>query len=135
MRSRRGWSRCCRTGLRAGGGRWADHRKVINGVLWRTRTGSPWRDLPECYGCWQTVYDRHRRWSADGTWAAVLAELRRGCDAAEGAGWMVAVDSGTARAHQHAAGARRSPAAHVRGAEPKDTNRPRGRRWAAPAAA
>jgi hypothetical protein len=57
--------------------RWADHRKVINGVLWRTRTGSPWRDLPGCYGCWQTVYDRHRRWSADGTWAAVLAELRR----------------------------------------------------------
>jgi len=97
------------------GGRWADHRKVINGVLWRTRTGSPWRDLPERYGCWQTVYDRHRRWSADGTWAVVLGELRRGCDAAEGRGWTLAVDSGAVRAHQHAAGARRAPAAHLRG--------------------
>jgi transposase len=97
------------------GGRWADHRKVVNGVLWRTRTGAPWRDLPECYGCWQTVYDRHRRWSADGTWAAVLGELRRGCDAAEGPDWTVAVDSGAVRAHQHAAGARRSRPPHLRG--------------------
>ena len=97
------------------GGRWADHRTVINGVFWRTRTGSPWRDLPEGYGCWQTVYDRHRRWSADGTWAAVLDELRRGCDAAEGQGWTVAVDAGVVRAHQHAAGARRAPAPHLRG--------------------
>ncbi len=53
---------------------------MINGVLWRTRTGSPWRDVPEDYGHWKTVYHRHRRWSADGTWAAVLDELRRGAD-------------------------------------------------------
>lgn len=62
------------------GGRWADHRAVINGVLWRTRTSSPWRDLPSGYGHWKTVYHRHRRWSADGTWVGILAELRRGCD-------------------------------------------------------
>lgn len=91
------------------GGRWMDHRKVVDGVLWRTRTGSPWRDLPESYGHWKTVYNRHRRWSADGTWAGVLSGLQRGCDLDE-AQWVVAVDSTVIRAHQDAAGARhRSP--------------------------
>jgi transposase len=91
------------------GGRWADHRMVINGVLWRVRTGSPWRDLPACYGNWKTVYNRHRRWSADGTWTEVLAELRRGCDQTGQAEWSAAVDSTVVRAHQHAAGAPREP--------------------------
>ena len=54
------------------GGQWIDHRMVIDGVLWRTRAGAPWRDLPESYGNWKTVYNRHRRWSADGTWVLVL---------------------------------------------------------------
>jgi transposase len=93
------------------GGRWADHRQVINGVLWRTRTGSPWRDLPACYGNWKTVYNRHLRWSTDGTWTEILTELRRGCDADDGEEWTVSVDSSVVRAHQHAAGARRTPAA------------------------
>ena len=93
------------------GGRWADHA-VINGVLWRTRTGSPWRDLPTDYGNWKTVYNRHRRWSRDGTWARVLHELRRGCDVPEGRDWTVGIDSTVVRAHQHAAGAQ-----HVRPAE------------------
>src|SRR5258705_10359414 len=92
------------------GGQWLGPRTVINGVLWRTRTGSPWRDLPGEFGKWKTVYMRHRRWSADGTWERVLDELRRGCDQAEGREWTVGVDSLTARAHQHAAGAPRSPA-------------------------
>lgn len=91
------------------GGRWADHRAVINGVFWRTRTGSPWRDLPTGYGNWKTVYNRHRRWSGDGTWVAVLDELRRGCDVGEPGEWAVGVDSTVVRAHQHAAGARRGP--------------------------
>lgn len=83
---------------------WKDHRLVVNGVLWRTRTGSPWRDLPESYGCWKTVYNRHRRWSADGTWIQVLTELQRGCDLDEDQ-WVVAIDSTVVRAHHHAAGA------------------------------
>jgi transposase len=87
------------------GGRWADHRQVINGVFWRTRSGVPWRDLPAQYGHWKTAYNRHRRWSGDGTWERILDELRRDADATEGAGWTVAVDSGVVRAHQHAAGA------------------------------
>jgi transposase len=91
---------------------WKDHRTVVNGVLWRTRTGSPWRDLPESYGCWKTVYNRHRRWSADGTWAEVLSELQRGCDVAEDQ-WVVAIDSTVVRAHHHAAGARHEPPGDV----------------------
>jgi transposase len=39
------------------GGRWRDHRTVVNGILWKLRTGSPWRDLPERYGPWQTCYE------------------------------------------------------------------------------
>ena len=38
------------------GKQWKDHRTVINGILWKLRTGAPWRDLPECYGSWQTCY-------------------------------------------------------------------------------
>ncbi|MEU9148921.1 transposase, partial [Streptomyces sp. NPDC048349] len=63
------------------GGRWADHRTVVNGLLYRTRTGIPWRDLPERYGSWQTVYERHRRWPADGTWSKILQALQTGADA------------------------------------------------------
>lgn len=99
------------------GGRWADHRSVINGVLWRTRTSSPWRDLPGDYGHWKTVYHRHRRWSADGTWVRILDELRRGADQHTAAdhrpGWSVGVDSTVVRAHQHAAGARHALPPHL----------------------
>ncbi|MFF3060384.1 IS5 family transposase [Streptomyces sp. NPDC057909] len=61
-------------------GRWRDHRQVIDGILHRVRTGVQWRDLPERFGPWKTVYERHR-----------------------------SVDSTAMRAHQHAAGARRTP--------------------------
>jgi transposase len=91
---------------------WKDHRTVVNGVLWRTRTGSPWRDLPESYGRWKTVYNRHRRWSADGTWAGVLSGLQRGCYVGEER-WVVAIDSTVVRAHHHASGARHEPPADV----------------------
>jgi transposase len=95
------------------GGRWADHRRVLNGVFWRTRSGSPWRDLPGEYGNWKTVYNRHRRWSGDGTWARILDELRRDADVGAGADWTVGVDAAVVRAHQHAAGARHAPPADV----------------------
>ena len=93
------------------GGRWADHRATINGVFWRTRTSSPWRDVPAEYGNWVTVYKRHNLWSRDGTWTRILDQLRAGCDEAEGEDWTVGADSTVVRAHQHAAGARRPPAA------------------------
>ena len=100
------------------GGRWSDHRQVINGILWRTRTGSPWRDVPDCYGDFRTLHGRHRRWSADGTWDRVLAALQVAADAEGGIDWRVSVDSTIARVHQHAATARRStagPSSHTGG--------------------
>ncbi|WP_434092479.1 IS5 family transposase [Streptomyces flaveolus] len=86
---------------------WRDHRQVVNGVLWRLRTGAPWRDLPERYGPWQTVYERFARWEADGTWAKLLEHVQVRDDAVGRVEWTVAVDSTVNRAHQHAAGARK----------------------------
>ena len=57
-------------------GRWRDHRQVIDGILHRIRTGAHWRDLPERFGPWKTVYERHRLWSADGTWEYLLQQSR-----------------------------------------------------------
>ncbi|WP_307671711.1 IS5 family transposase [Streptomyces sp. V2I9] len=91
------------------GGRWNDHRTVVNGMLFRIRTGVPWRDLPERYGSWKTVYERHRRWSADGTWDRILHSVQADADLAGRVDWsMVGVDSTSCRAHRHAAGARRT---------------------------
>ncbi|MGA6161001.1 IS5 family transposase [Stenotrophomonas sp. NPDC087984] len=88
------------------GGRWASHRRVINGILYRLRTGVPWRDLPARFGPWKTAYERHRRWSADGTWDKIFAAVLADADAEGRIDWsMVSVDSTSCRAHQHAAGA------------------------------
>jgi transposase len=62
------------------GGRWRDHRQVLNGILFRVRTGVPWRDLPERYGPWETLYKRFARWQLDGTWARIEAALRTQAD-------------------------------------------------------
>ena len=91
------------------GRRWGDHRMVIDGILFRTRAGCPWRDLPGGYGNWKTAYNRHRRWSGDGTWEKILDRLRAGCDQGEGEAWSVAIDATVVRAHQLAAGARHQP--------------------------
>lgn len=82
-------------------------RQLIDGIRWRVRVGSPWRDVPALYGPWQTVYGLFRRWQRDGTWALLLVVLQGVADAAGRIGWDVSVDSTTARAHQHAAGARK----------------------------
>ena len=65
---------------------------VVNGVMFRTRTGCPWRDLPGEYGNWKAAYNRHRRWSLDGTWQKILDRLRAGCDEAEGPDWTLSAD-------------------------------------------
>jgi transposase len=92
---------------------WNDHRRTLEGIAWRFRTGSPWRDLPEPFGAWQSVWERHRRWSIDGTYARMFAAVR--ADAAAEDRHLVeliSVDSTSVRAHQHAAGA---PAAGLTG--------------------
>ncbi len=95
---------------------------MINGVLWRLRTGAPWRDLPERYGPWQTAYERFARWEADGTRARLLEQAQVRDDSVGAVEWTVSVDSTISRAHQHAAGARRKGAAA--GDELEDPARP-----------
>jgi len=82
-------------------------RQLIGGIRWRTRAGSPWRDVPERYGPWQSVYGLFRRWQRDGTWRKIVTALQARADAAGLITWDVSVDSTVARAHQHAAGARK----------------------------
>lgn len=82
-------------------------RQLIDGIRWRVRVGSQWRDLPPRYGPWQTVYGLFRRWQRDGSWWRILTGLQARADAAGLITWDVSVDSTIARAHQHAAGARK----------------------------
>jgi transposase len=89
------------------GGRWRDHRTMLEAMVWRFRTGAPWRDVPEHYGPWQTVYDRFNRWSADGTFDRLLARAQCEADARDEIDWQVSVDSTAARVHQHGATLRR----------------------------
>lgn len=86
--------------------RWTK-RQLIDGIRWRIRTGAPWRDVPVGYGSWSALYALLRRWQRDGTWARVLTALQTTADAAGRIVWDVSVDSTMARAHQHAAGARK----------------------------
>jgi transposase len=97
-------------------------RQLIDGIRWRTRAGAPWRDVPERYGSWQSVYGLFRRWQREGTWARILARLQQLGDAAGLICWDVSVDATIVRAHQHAAGARRDPASQIEppGDEPAD---------------
>ena len=122
-------------GAAAGKGRpptWTK-RQLIDGIRWRARAGAPWRDVPLSYGPWQTVYGLFRRWQRNGTWAQVLAALQARADAAGLITWDVSVDSTVARAHQHAAGARRRGDLQ---AEPPGgvQDEPAITAWAAPAA-
>ena len=89
------------------GGRWRDHRQVINGILWRIDNGAKWDQIPERYGPAKTCYDRFARWERDGTWARIEQRLQAEADAGGDLDWRAQVDSSVVRAHQHAAGARK----------------------------
>src|SRR4051812_33580376 len=86
-------------------------RQLINGIRFRTRTGCPWRDVPERYGTWQSIYGLFRAWQLAGRWTAILTGLQALGEEAGAIEWVVSVDSTINRAHQHAAGARRHPEA------------------------
>ena len=90
---------------------WKDHRTIVNGILWHLHTGAPWRDLPERYGPWQTVYDRFNRWREDGTWAKILDVFLLRLDKAgliDRDLWLV--DASVIRASRAAAGAKKKAA-------------------------
>jgi transposase len=77
-----------------------DNRNVINGILWRLRTGAPWRDVPEKYGHWNSIYRRFLRWSKSGVWDSVATALAE----AMAESGHYSIDSTTVRAHVSAAG-------------------------------
>jgi transposase len=87
-----------------------DHYRLFNGILWRLHTGAPWRDIPECYGPWETIYGRFRRWRRDGTLAKIVTHLLEDLERRGRLGrelWLV--DATVVRASRAAAGARKNP--------------------------
>jgi transposase len=80
------------------------HREFLNAVLWKIRTGVPWRDLPERYGAWKTIYSRFRRWALAGHFTAIFEALHIEVDNE----WN-AIDGSYIRAHQHSAGGKGGP--------------------------
>lgn len=88
------------------GGRWADHRSVLNGMFWVLNSGAQWRDMPERYGRWETVYGRYRRWVSEGLFDRMLRALHVQLDEQGRIDWSVFdVDGTSIRAHRVAAGA------------------------------
>ena len=88
-----------------------DDRRVLNGIFWVLRSGAPWRDLPERYGPVGTVSSRFYRWCQSGLWQHILSALQIQADARGEIDWdLHFVDATIVRAHQHAAGARRTGA-------------------------
>jgi len=75
-----------------------DDRRVIDGILWRFRTGSPWADIPERYGPHTTCYNRFVRWRKAGVWDRRLEAVSQAFD-----GELVMIDSSSIRVHQHGA--------------------------------
>ena len=78
------WERLCPLLPSSAGKRgqpWGDHRRIINGILWRTWNGATWRAVPGEYGPWKTCYYRFSLWDEDGTWGKILNTLQRQAEA------------------------------------------------------
>ena len=75
------------------------NRPMVEAILWKHRTGAPWRDMPEAFGPWTSIYTRFNAWSKRGVWQEVLEWLRKDADLE----WVM-LDGTIARAHQHSAG-------------------------------
>jgi transposase len=79
----------------------ANNRLFVEAVLWIVRTGAPWRDLPVCFGCWNSAFRRFRRWSRKGVFKKIFNALSGDLD------FEYAIVDGTiVRVHQHGAGAK-----------------------------
>ena len=72
-----------------------NNRIMLNGMLWIARTGAQWREIPECYGPWQSVYARFRKWQKDGVWEEIFHTLSSDADIEN-----LSIDSTMAKAHQ-----------------------------------
>lgn len=93
-----------------------DLRRAVAGIYWILATGAPWRDLPERYGSWRTVYSRFKRWKDAGAWQAALEALQREADAKGDLDWALHfVDGSVVRAQRSAAGAKKGAATRPSG--------------------
>lgn len=90
-----------------------NHRLLLDGVFWIARTGAPWRDLPDFFGPWNSVYRQFRRWTVSGLWDVMLEALN---ESGMGQDSLQMIDSTIVRAHQHAAGSKRGLRKKVLGA-------------------
>lgn len=112
-------------------GRWNDHRVTLNGIFWILNAGAQWRDLPERYGKWESVYHRYQRWTRDRLFDRILQRLHLELDEEGRIDWSAFnVDGSNIRADRSAAGARkkagpRAPRPHP-GTIPREAS---GDRW------
>jgi transposase len=88
-----------------------DNRLFIDAILWIAKTGAPWRDLPERFGKWNSVWRRFDRWARHGVWKKLFKHFQD-----PDLEWLI-LDSTVIRAHSHAAGARKKPDASGGAAE------------------
>jgi len=79
-----------------------DDRRMLNGILWISRSGASWRDLPERYGAWSSVYRRFKEWEESGLFQKIFDELAEGADLQD-----MSIDSTSVKAHQASAGAKK----------------------------
>ena len=87
---------------------WSDHRLMMNGIFWILEAGAPWRDLPERYGPWQTVYNRFSTYRKDGRFDRILERLHAKLDEKGKIDWdLFCIDGSNVRAHRSAAGAKK----------------------------
>ena len=102
-----------------------DRRLILNGIFWLLRTGAPWRDLPERFGPWRTVYGYFRQWQADGTFDRILQALQIRLDRDGRIDWdLWCIDGSNVRAARAAAGASKKASTDIP-TSPKTTH------WAA----
>lgn len=100
-----------------------EDRRVLNGIFWRLRSGSPWADIPERYGPHTTCYNRFVRWRKAGIWDKLLAAVSAAYD-----GKIQMIDSSVVRVHQHAANGEKKAAEAVAWAVPAVGLRPKSTR-------
>jgi len=86
-----------------------DRHTVVEGTAWRFRTDAPWRDMPERFGNWNTIYKNFTRWTDAGVLARVVETVQSVANQASGLDWVASIDSTVVRVHQYGATLPRVP--------------------------
>jgi len=97
-----------------------NRRAVVEATAWRYRTGAPWRDVPERFGNWNTIYKNFNRWAEQGVWARVLQKVQSLAHQRGELDWVASIDSTIVRVHQHGATLRRDTGGSVELQEVRD---------------